>query len=189
MKPALLVIVGVLAQTLPLRAQDLDNAKVRKVKAAYLYNFAKFVEWPDNTFKKDKTPFVIGVLGDDLFSLVLDDTVRSRTIAGRSVKIRRFRWTDEEDRAEIIGCQILYIGTSEQDRLHEILDTLRQRHVLLVSDIPEFARDGGMIGYVLDQGRIVFEVNRESLKKGELKASSKLLQLARIVESRGRRNR
>ncbi len=167
-------------------AQEVDEAKAIKVKAAYLYNFTKFILWPDTAFEDDKAPFVIGVLGDDPFGRILDDTIKAKKIAGRPIELRRLRWSKQEDRAALTGCHILYISKLERYRLDNIFAALEKRTVLVVSDIREFARDGGMIGFILEQGRIIFEVNREALKRAELKASSKLLKLARIVEPRRR---
>ncbi|MBU0719487.1 MAG: YfiR family protein [Planctomycetes bacterium] len=167
-------------------AQEVDETTATKVKAAYLYNFAKFIQWPDAAFDDDQAPFVIGVLGDDAFGQVLDDTVKAKKIAERPIELRSLRWSRPADRAELKRCHILYISDSERYRLDDILATLEERPVLVVSDAHEFARDGGMIGFVLEQGRIVFEVNREALERAELKASSQLLKLARIVEPRRR---
>ena len=164
------------------RAQEIDEAKALKVKAAYLYNFAKFIEWPDDALGDEEAPFVIGVLGDDPFGQSLDDTVKAKKIAKRPVKIRRLRWSEQEDRAEVKSCQILYISNSERSRLKEILAALEDQPVLLVADITGFASDGGMIGFVLEQQRIIFEINREALEQAKLKASAKLLKLARIVK-------
>ncbi len=164
------------------RAQEVDTAKVLKVKAAYLYNFAKFVEWPDGAFENGESPFVIGVLGDDPFGRDLDATVKGKTIAKRAVKVRRLRWDDQVDRAQLKDCHILYIGGSEPRRFMEIVAALEDQPVLLVADIAGFAHDGGMIGFVLDGQRIVFEINREAVDRAQLKASARLLKLARIVE-------
>lgn len=167
-------------------AEEVDKAKALKVKAAYLYNFAKFVEWPDNAFENEKAPLVIGVLGDDPFGRILDNTAKDKHVAEHPVKIRRFRWNKQEDRAGLKNCHILFISGSEQNRLAKILTALKERPVLVVSDIHNFARDGGMVGFVLEKGRIAFEINREVLEKAKLKASSRLLKLARIVEPRRR---
>ena len=172
--------------TASVRAQEVDESKAIKVKAAYLYNFAKFIQWPDTAFEDDKAPFVIGVLGDDPFGRILDDTVKGKKIAERSVTIRRFSWKEEEDRTSLKDCHILFISGSEQNRRDEIFAALKGHPVLVVSDIHEFARDGGMVEFVLEEGRIVFEITREALEKAELKVSSRLLKLARIVEPRRR---
>ncbi len=171
------------------RAQAVDEAKALKVKAAYLYNFAKFVEWPDNVFENDKAPFVIGVLGDDPFGRILDDTVKAKKIATRGIRVRRFHWSGERDRTTLRSCHVLYISASERLRLDDILAALKEYPVLVVSDLHEFAHDGGMIGFVLKKGRIVFEINNQALERARLKASSKLLKLARIVEPKKPRAR
>ncbi len=177
-----------LAFTHAVRAQEIDQAKAIKVKAAYLYNFAKFIEWPEDTFEEEKAPFIIGVLGNGPFGRVLDDTVRGKKIAQRPVKIRRFRTSEVADRTKLKGCHILYVCSSQRNRLKEILLEVNARPILLVSDIPEFARNGGMIGFLIEKQRIIFEINRDALAKAKLKARAKLLKLARIVNSRGRRS-
>ncbi|MFQ5430328.1 MAG: YfiR family protein [Phycisphaerae bacterium] len=175
------------ASAAPVGGRDIDEAKARKVRAAYLYNFAKFVKWPAGAFKDDKAPFVIGVLGDDPFDDTLDDTVKGKTIHGRVIQVRRFHWEEEKARSEPLRCHLLYIARSERGRLSQVLAVLKKRPVLVVSDIAGFAHNGGMIGFVLEKGRIAFEINREALEQAHLKASSKLLKLARIVKSRKRR--
>ena len=167
-------------------AKEVDEAKALRVKAAYLYNFAKFIEWPDNAFDDEKAPLVIGILGDDPFGTILDSTVKAKNVAKHPVKIRRLRWNKREDRAALKDCHILFISRSEQSRLDKILAALKEHPVLVVSGIRDFARDGGMVGFVLEKGRIAFEINREALEKAKLKASSRLLKLARIVEPRRR---
>ncbi len=176
-----------LTPTPAVRAQEIDEAKALKVKAAYLYNFAKFIQWPDNAFEDETTPFVIGVLGDDPFGQILDATVKAKKIAQRAVKIRRLRWSMQVDRAKLKDCHVLYISNSEQRRLKDILATLEDQPVLLVADIGGFASDGGMIGFVLENQRLIFEINREALEHTKLKASAKLLKLARIVKPKDRR--
>ncbi len=84
--------------------------------------------------------------------------------------------------AELKSCQILYISNSERGRLKDIFAALEGQPVLLVADVSGFAIDGGMIGFVLEQQRIIFEINREALEQANLKASAKLLKLARIVK-------
>lgn len=168
------------------RAQEIDEAKALNVRAAYLFNFAKFIEWPDDAFEDEKMPFVIGALGDDPFGKRLDATVKEKKIAQREVKTLRLSWSKRTDRAKVKDCHIPYISNSERHRLREIFAALENQPVLLVSDIGGFASDGGMIGFVLEKQRIVFEINRDALEHAELKASAKLLRLARIVKPNNR---
>lgn len=170
-------------------AHEIDEAKALKVKSAYLYNFAKFIEWPDRAFEDGNAPFVIGVLNDEPFADVLTATVKDKRVAGRRVEVRRFRWSRRADRTRLRDCHALYIGESRQADLADILALLVPHAVgepvlpvLAVSDIDSFARKGGMIGFVLEEGRIVFEINIDAFERAELKASSKLLKLAKIVE-------
>jgi len=167
----------------PVRAQEIDEAKVLKVKAAYLYNFAKFITWPDDALGDAQSTFIIGILGDDRFQKILSNTVEGKKIANRPVKIERFHWSEQADRARLKTCQVLYISHAEQSRLKDIFAELEGHPVLLVASLPDFAGDGGMIGFVLDKHRIIFEINREALAQAELKASAKLLKLARIVQT------
>jgi len=183
----LLMVWAVFCGLLPaaaVRAQQIDESKATKVKAAYLYNFAKFIDWPGNALGEQTMPFVIGVLDDEAFARSLDATVRGKSVANRAVNIRRLGWVKREDRAKLSECHVLYVGRSVRHRLGDVLTMLEEQPVLVVSDIRSFATEGGMIGFVLEQGRIVFEINRDALHRGKLKASAKLLKLARVVESR-----
>ena len=180
----LMVLAAWLTPAPAVGAQQIDESKAIKVKAAYLYNFAKFIQWPGSAFGKKETPLVIGVLDDEPFARSLDTTVRGKSIANRAVKIRRLSLAKKGDRTKLSVCHVLYVGQSVRHRISEILAVLKEQPVLVVSDIRDFARLGGMIGFVLEQGRIVFEINRDALKRGKLKASAKLLKLARIVQSR-----
>jgi hypothetical protein len=167
-------------------AQEVDEAKAIKVKVAYLYNFAKFIQWPDDVFEDEKAPIVIGVLGADPFGRVLDDMVKGKSIGERPIKIERFDWNKEEDRGRLQDCHILYISSSERNRFDEIHGALEEQPVLLVGDTEDFAENGGIIGLVLEKGRIVFEINRVAADRAGLKVSARLLKLARIVEPRRR---
>lgn len=182
--PAALAVWSALMLTHPVPAQWIDEHKALKVTAAFLFNFAKFVTWPDTAFEHDKVPFVIGVLGDDPFGHILEDSTRTRKIRGRSIEIRRYRWSPDEDRQALRSCHLLYISSSEGFRLDEVLAALKKHPVLVVSDIPEFVRAGGMIGLTVENQRIVFEINRESLAKSALIASARLLDLARNIDSK-----
>ena len=170
----------------PVRAQEVDQPKARKVKAAYLYNFAKFVHWPDDVFEDDEAPVVIGVLGNDPFGHVLDDTVKGKKIGERPIQIQRFDWNKEEDRSRLLDCHVLYISSSEQYRFDDIHEALDKHPMLLVGDVEDFAANGGMIGLVLEKGRIVFQINRVAVARAKLRISARLLKLARIVEPRMR---
>ena len=131
----------------PVRAQEIDETKALRVKAAYVYNFAKFIEWPESAFEDVDSPFVIGVVGDDSFRTNLSDTVRSKKIAHRPVTIQRLRWGTPADRAQLKQCRILYISKTERPRLTELLTALKGQPVLLVSDIPGLGSCWNVTGF------------------------------------------
>lgn len=154
-----------------------------RLKAAFVYKFATYVRWPPTSDIPAK-PFVIGVIGSDPFGASLDGIVQSQTVNGRAVRIKRLSRL-----ADILNCDLVFVSTSEKRNLPEILALLRDAPVLTVSDLDRFAESGGMIGLVTTgDNRIRFDINVAAVERVGLKASSQLLQLARIVdESRGRR--
>jgi len=155
-----------------LQAQDPSY----RIKAVFLYNFAQFVTWPESAFADAQAPFVIGVLGADPFGAALDETVQGESIGGRRLEVRRYR-----SAVEVIGCQILFISSSEAGRLDEILKTLAGRPVLTVGESQDFANKGGMIRFVTTQNKIRFRINVAAAERSGLVISSKLLRLAEIV--------
>jgi hypothetical protein len=146
------------------------------VKAAFLYNFAKFVDWPPDSFKIETSPLVLGIMGADPFGVVLE-TLKDKTVKGRKLIIRKFpRLENFED------CQILFISGSEKSNLRAILSTVKNYNTLTVSDIDRFANQGGMIGLVTVGNNVNFEINLDTVQQSRLKFSSQLLKLAKIIQ-------
>lgn len=166
------------------RAQQVDEDRVRKVKAAYLYNFTKFVRWPARAFKDLDDPVIIGILGSDPFGRVLDKSVAGKSVGGRRVVIRRFRSINTVDVAELRRCHILYISPLVSNRLPAIFAWLKGSNVLTVGDGSAFAERGGAIGFAIEKGKIVFYANRKAAKQAGLKLSAQLLKLAKLVKAR-----
>jgi hypothetical protein len=146
------------------------------VKAAFLYNFAKFVEWPERAFASTGAPFCIGIVGQDPFGSVLEDIIRPERVSGRRLEVRRFGPGQAPS-----SCQVLFVSLSEKDRLAPTLQKLEDQPVLTVSEIDHFAESGGMIRLTVTNGKVGFEINPQRAERAQLKISSKLLQLARIV--------
>lgn len=144
-----------------------------KIKAAFLYNFAKLTEWPADAYPEDTSPFTIGVLGQDPFDTALKETVEGKKIAGRPINIVYFTQLDE-----IENCQLLFISGSEQRRLAGILYILNERPILTVSDIDGCAGQGVIIGLLKRGMEVRFEINRQAAGKNKIVLSSKLLRLA-----------
>jgi hypothetical protein len=147
-----------------------------EVKAVFLFNFARFVDWPPEAFAGPQAPLVIGVLGEDPFDGFLDDTVRGEQVNHRSLIVRRYRHVEE-----IETCHILFISQSEAHRLNDILARLNHRSILIVGDSEGFAQRGGMIRFVTEESRIRFRINQEAAEAAHLIISSKLLQLAKVA--------
>ena len=159
-----------------LRAQRADPPLEAGVKAGYLFNFTKYTQWPAGAFTSGTAPIVIGVLGDDPFGEVLDQTVAKRTSQERKVVIRRAR-----DVKALLGCQTVFISRSEQARLPVILAALRRTPVLTVCDVDEFFEQGVMIKLSLVKETVRFEVKLEPAERAGIKFGSGMLDAARRV--------
>jgi hypothetical protein len=148
-----------------------------QVMAAYLYNFGKFVKWQGER-SPGPAALEICILGKDPFGPVLDSTVAGERVDARKVKVRRLSKIEES-----VECSILFISSSEEDRLDPILAEAQHSGMLTVSDIPHFAERGGIIGFVMRQDRIRFEVNRGTAEQSHLVLSSELLKVAsKVIE-------
>jgi len=147
-----------------------------QVKAAFLYNFAKFVEWPPDALPNEHSPIVIGILGEDPFGHVLDETVLGKSVNGHELQVTRAKAVQD-----LKGCQIIFVSSSERKRLPEILANLRGADVLTVGDTEGFAPSGGIIQFTLRENRVRLMVNVEAAERARLKISSRLLALAEIA--------
>jgi YfiR/HmsC-like len=143
-----------------------------QVKAAFLYNFGKFVEWPTNDFASTNAPLLIGIYGENPFGNDLADVVQGRNIGGHPVVARPVSLK------ELKSCQILFIARSEQKNLRKILGALDGAGVLTVTENMEPFQSGIMINFILQEDHIRFEINNTAAEKVGLKLSSKLLMLA-----------
>jgi hypothetical protein len=147
-----------------------------EVKAAFLYNFARFVEWPPETGHDPGAPFVIAILGRDPFGPVLDETVAGKTVAGRPIEVHRVPRVDEARDA-----QIVFVSPSERANMAAILKALERPGVLTVGDTDGFAVRGGAINFTVQARRVRFEINPAVAEQAGLKMSSQLLKLATLV--------
>lgn len=148
------------------------------LKAVFLYNLATFVEWPATAFMTPDAPFVIGVLGSDPFGSVLDGVVADEYVGKHPITVRRFRRGDD-----VTGCHLLFISNSESRRLPELLRSLGRLPLLTVSDRPAFLEEGGMVRFATRADRLQLFVNVQATRAAELVVSSKLLEVAEVVEN------
>jgi len=149
-----------------------------KVKAAYLYNIAKFVAWPEKAPTPPDSTFVIAILGQDPFGRELDTLLTDRTVGGRHIRLKR-----AETVAALGRCDVLFVARSLESEVHPILEQLSGRPVLTVSDMTEFGENGGMVTFYLEGDRVRFDINQEAALKAGLTVSSRLLSLAQPHES------
>lgn len=143
------------------------------VKAAFLFNFTKFVEWPPAAFADADQPLSLCVLGRDPFGGILDDMVRGESVGGRRLVVRRL-----ERNADLRPCHVLFVAGSEGARAARILAPLKDGHVLTVGESTGFLEAGGLLRFVLVETRVRFEINRQAIDRSPLMLSSKLLRLA-----------
>jgi hypothetical protein len=149
-------------------------AAAKVVKAAYVYNFTKFVDWgPEEGASNPPPPITICVIGNDPVGSALDE-VATLQAKGRPIKVLHVT-----GRENVPPCHILYVSSSEEPQLPRILSQVEKAAVLTVSDIPHFVEQGGMIGFVPERGRVRIEINLPRARAAGLTVSSKLLEIAR----------
>jgi hypothetical protein len=171
------LVLGVVGQV---RAQTEEAGEINReyaIKAAYLYQFGRYVKWPERSFADRNSPLVIGVLGNDPFVGLLDEIARTKRLDGRPIVIRRFA-----SMAQYTPCHILFVpasvGAAEEAAA---IRRLRGGPTLLVGEEPGFAEQGGTVNFFPEENKIRFEINTDAAREGQLKISSKLLSLAKIV--------
>lgn len=152
------------------------HAQEYDLKAAFLFNFAQFVEWPADAFAGAASPITIGILGEDPFGTSLDEIVANETVHDRKLQVRRFRSVDEID-----ACHILFITAGESKRIEHIASRLGSRSILTVGDADDFTSRDGVIGFKTAKSRLRIRINMDAARAARLSISSKLLRQAEIV--------
>jgi hypothetical protein len=146
-----------------------------QVKAAFLLNFTKFVEWPGTAFTDAHSPLAICILGEDPFGNALDDMVKGEAVHGRELIIRRIRRAPESK-----ACQVLFVASSGKDAAKIFAES--GPGVLTVGEGGKFLQDGGIIAFVIENRRVRFDIGQRAAMKAMLTLSSRLLMVARTVE-------
>jgi hypothetical protein len=149
-----------------------------QIKALFLFNFAKYVDWPAETFPTTNAPITIGVLGQDNFKDALKHAIEGKTVDGRAIVFKHVT-TD----AEAGGCHILFVSSSEKPRLDEILGKTRALPVLTVGEHDQFLEKGGIINFTLKEGNVRLQVNLDAARRAKVEISSKLLSVAEVVKT------
>jgi hypothetical protein len=171
-----IVLAGALALLLATSGGALRSAPVTseyRIKAVFLYNFVQFTDWPSTAFADASAPIVIGILGDDPFGAALDETVAGEIIHDRKLAVRRSRKLDE-----LKDVQLLFVSTSEEKHVDDIVAALQSKPVLLVGESEGFAMRGGIIRFFLADHKVRFAINAAAAKRRGLRLSAQLLKLA-----------
>ena len=156
-----------------------SDASEYLVKAGFIYNFAKLVEWPISASSQPANPIVIAVLGNESFADVLDGAVDGKKIDGRPFTVKRLKWKELKD----CSCHILFVASQESAHADEVIQSLKNSAVLTISETPGFAKRGGIINFTLQDNKVRFEANVDAAKQAGLNISSRLLSLASIVQT------
>jgi len=178
---ALGVAAVLLALLQPSAGASPTGATEYRVKAAFLYKFAKFIDWPADALGPADATFDLCVIGDDPFGKLLDQTVAGKRVSDHPVAVRRIASLDGSD-----GCRVLFISASERERLSRLLPPLRHPPVLTVGDVEGFAESGGMVNLKLEARRVRLQINPGVAKRAGLKIDAELLSLAEVVKSDAR---
>jgi hypothetical protein len=152
-----------------------QEAPEYQLKAAFLYNFAKFTEWPETAFKENNSPLILGVLGEDPFGEAIEP-IKGKIVKSRKLEVKRFK-----SLMDLQPCHILFISASEKERLAEILTKIEGSAVLTVGDLDQFIDAGGVIRFTILEEKVGFEINAEAIKTAEFKLSSQLLKFSKLV--------
>jgi len=150
------------------------------VKAAFLYNFAKFVEWPSQAFAGPDDRIVVCIYGKDPFHGLLEETLLGRMAGQREFVLRRFKKL-----LYLETCHILFVSSASEKQLRELLQTIERMPILSVGERPGFVEMGGIVNFSLENNKVQFEINIDNARRANLRISSRLLALAKIVRDGG----
>ncbi len=176
----LLLIITVCATANEAISMDSDPLLLPEyqVKAAFLYNFIKFVEWPNEALQDTSNTITIGILGKSPISAALK-SIEDKGVKKHKLVIKHFK-----KHKDLELCHVLFISQSARKSLNEVLEKLQGSSTLTISEVEEFPRFGGMINFIIVESKVRFEINIEAAEKANLKISSKLLRLARIFREK-----
>ena len=174
----LLALFGLLTGTRYVSAGE-TALREYQVKALFLFNFAKYVEWPPVCFEQTNTPIRIGIIGESNFGDDLNKAVAGKRIGGREITVRQM----EKD-GDLGHCHILFISSSEKKRLGEILSRVSSMPILTVGESEQFTQQGGIINFIKKEGKVRLEIDCDAARRTKLQLSSKLLSVADVVKGK-----
>jgi hypothetical protein len=169
------LVTGAPYLDIPRPADAQSTQREYQIKAAFVYNFVKFVDWPAAALPETSDTINVCVLGDEAFAAGFD-TLTDKTVKGKKLAVRRVEQVKDAD-----GCHVLFIGSSEEKRAPQVLQTLQGASVLTVGEMDRFPQLGGIINFVVERNKLRFEINVSGAERARLKLSSQLLGLAKVV--------
>jgi hypothetical protein len=155
------------------RAQESEEYRV---KAAFLFHFVQLVDWPAGSLGDEKQPLLLCTIGKDPFDGDLEATLQGKSVGTHALQVRHLK-----DREELHGCQVLFVGNSERRDVLPLLAALKDGAILTVGDSDDFAKQGGMIDFCMENNKVRFDINVDAAGRAKLKISSRLLLLAKNV--------
>jgi hypothetical protein len=173
------------ALIIPKVQADSKSSREYQVKAAFLYNFIKFIDWPEEKLNEEEESITIGIIGKDPFGNAFEP-IKNKKVKNRKVVIKRFdRYKGPKDSNEQIKsirqCHLLYICPSEKEKTREIINLIKEHSVLTVGEIKPFLQYEGVINFLMDDNKVQFEINKTAAEEAKLQIRSKLLRLAKRV--------
>jgi len=152
-----------------------DEPSLARVEAAFVYNFTQFVEWPADAFATKDAPFVVAIVGEDPFAGALDQAMAGKQANGHPIVVKHFASADR-----IESCQLLFVPAAQDAAVGAILANAANRPILTVGQTDAFMRGGGAIRLLVEDGHMRFQLSPDAMDAAKLKASAKLMKLARI---------
>ena len=182
----IVIVLSLLAVSSATQARaDSTSSREYQVKAAFLYSFINFVDWPEDKLTEDNKQIIIGIIGDDPFGNAFEP-IKDKQVKGKDVVIKRFKSFNELNKSDekieaVTKCHLLYICPSEKDELQRIINLVTKYNVLTVGDMKSFLESGGIINFLMEDKKVRFEINNIAAEESELQIRSKLLRLAKRV--------
>jgi hypothetical protein len=177
----ILTAAALLAPQARLRAADAEPTGEQQVRAAFVFNFMQFVEWPADAFADEKSPLLVAVVGGEGLGAALEKALAGKTIGGRNIVLKRYASAEQVEK----GCHVVVLAWADRESLRQVRERVGGSPALLIGEAESFCRDGGMIRLFNEDNRVRFEINPRAAQHARLKIAAKLLKLARIHEEQG----
>lgn len=175
---SLVFVIGALSCAGPCLAENSRPSLEYQVKASLIFNFLQFIEWPPEVWEQSPTTMHICLIGGDRFGIALT-TLEQEIVRGKHIEISHFEASED---SRLKDCQVVFISDGSPTDIDRILSLVRNQSILTVGESSDFLEKGGIISFLIDSDRVVFDINRRAALQARLNVSSKLLRVARMVK-------